>query len=113
MDYEAQPFTAALRADTHRQARGLAWAVLVGCVVVGTLVISISVWIANAIRSLTTPEETLMQASATASAVMQSAPEREMAEVPAGRLTSGAESLSSNFTESKSRGVNSCRISFC
>jgi formylglycine-generating enzyme required for sulfatase activity len=95
MDYEAQPFTAALRADTDRQARGLAWAVLVGCVVVGTLVISISVWIANAIRSLTPPEETLMQASATASAVMQSAPEREMAEVPAGRLTSGAESLSS------------------
>jgi formylglycine-generating enzyme required for sulfatase activity len=36
-----------------------------------------------------------MQASATASAVMQSAPEREMADVPAGRLTSEAELLSS------------------
>jgi hypothetical protein len=62
VDYEAQPFTAALRADTGRQACGLAWAVLIGCVVVGTLVISISVWIANAIRSLPSPQKTLMQA---------------------------------------------------
>jgi hypothetical protein len=95
VDYEAQPFTAALRADTGRQACGLAWAVLIGCVVVGTLVISISVWIANAIRSLPSPQKTLMQASATPSAVMQSAPERKMADVPAGRLTSEAELLSS------------------
>jgi len=119
VEYQAGPFTAALRADTDQQTPGPAWALLIRCVVVGTLVGSVSVWIANALPS--PPEETSIQASAPepmepveplANAVVLSAPGRrptpeqkgssvecincpEIAGVPAGRLSSEAELLSS------------------
>jgi hypothetical protein len=83
VEYQAGPFTAALRADTDQQTPGPAWALLIRCVVVGTLVGSVGVWIANALPS--PPEETSIQASAPepmepvvppANAVVLPAPER-------------------------------------
>jgi hypothetical protein len=119
VEYQAGPFTAALRAETDPQTPGPAWALLIRCVVVGTLVGSVSVWIANALPS--PPEETSIQASApepmepvgpTANAVVLSAQERrrtpeqngssmecincpEIAGIPAGRLSNEAGLLSS------------------
>jgi formylglycine-generating enzyme required for sulfatase activity len=118
VEYQAGRFTAALRADTDLTPAP-AWALLIRCVVVGTLVVSVSVWIANALPG--PPEETSIEASApepmepvgpSANAVILSAPERrctpeqngsstecincpEVAGVPAGRLGNEAELLSS------------------
>jgi hypothetical protein len=119
VEYQARPFTAALRADTDLTPAP-AWALLIRCVVVGTLVGSVSVWIANALPR--PPEETSIQASAPepmepveplANAVVLSAPGRrptpeqkgssvecincpEIAGIPAGRLSNEAGLLSSN-----------------
>jgi formylglycine-generating enzyme required for sulfatase activity len=119
VEYQARPFTAALRDDTDLQTLGPAWTLLTRCVVVGTLFGLVGVWIANALPS--SPEETSIQASAPepmgpvgppAKAAILSVPERgripeqrgsstecsscaEIAGMPAGRLSSEAELASS------------------
>jgi formylglycine-generating enzyme required for sulfatase activity len=118
VEYPTGPFTGALGTGTGPQTPRPVWALLIRCMVVGAVVGSVSVWLANALPS---PHEASIRASATepaesigppASVVVPSAPEGrrtpeqdgssmkctscpDFAGVPAGRLSSEAELLSS------------------
>jgi hypothetical protein len=117
--YQTKPFTAALRDGADLRTLGPAWALLIRCLVVGTLFGLVGVWIANALPG--PPEEAFIHTSAPesmgpvgtpAKAAILSAPERGrtpeqrgsstecssctgIAGVPAGRISSEAELASS------------------